>query len=92
MLAADLNDTYDVGHSAGVEHFIKFRGHEEVKEVVEGVRQEPAERGEELQPAVGQVTQPSQTVCQSLSESVRVCQSLSESVSVLSVSPDGEVL
>ena len=58
MVTTDLNDTDDVGHSARVEHFVKFGGQEEMYEVIEGVSQQPPEGGEELEPEVGQITQP----------------------------------
>ena len=54
----DLNDTDDVGHSARVEHFVEFVCQEEVDQVVERVRHQPAEGGEELEPEVWEVTQP----------------------------------
>ena len=53
----DLNDTDDVGHSARVEHFIKFGGQEEMQEVVQRVRQQPAEGSDELEGAVGEVAE-----------------------------------
>ena len=52
-----LNNTDQVGHSPRVEHFIKFGGQQEVQEMVEGVGQEPAEGGDELEPAVREVAE-----------------------------------
>ena len=56
--STDLDNTDQVGHSARVEHLIQLGGQQEMQEMVEGVSQEPAEGGDELEGGVGEVAEP----------------------------------